>query len=72
MSPKLMWLIKFIKHITKRGRLLEMVLNKAIATRSSKENAITVARLDIALLIAATAQRRLVAVQARRLPIRPM
>ena len=47
-----MWLNKFINHITKRESLLEMVLNKAIAARSSKENAITVARLGIELLTA--------------------
>ena len=50
-----------------------MVLNKAttMATRSLKENAITVARLDIELLIAA-ALRRIMEVQVRRPPIRPM
>ena len=73
LSPRLMWLNKFINHITKRGSLLDMVLNKAttMATRSSKENAIIVARQDIKLLIA-TALRRIVEVQVRRPPIRPM
>mgnify|MGYP003702499747 CR=1 FL=1 len=71
LSPKLMWLNKFINHITKRGSLLEMVLNKAIATRSSKENDITVAKLDIGLLTAA-ALGRIMEVQARRLPVKPM
>ncbi|MCY0474460.1 hypothetical protein, partial [Klebsiella pneumoniae] len=70
-SPRLMWLNKFTNHITKRGSLLEMVLNKAIETRSSKENVIIVARLDIGLLTVA-ALRRIMEVQVRRLPIRPM
>ena len=68
-----MWLNMCPNHITKRESLLEMVLNKAttMAIRSSKENAITVARPDSEPLIVA-ALRRIVEVQAKRLPIKPM
>ena len=73
LSPRLMWLNMCPNYITKRGSLLKMTLNKVttMAIKSSKINAIIVARPDIELLITATL-RRIAKVQTRSAPLTPM